>query len=121
MPTWRQWLLGGYYYGSLPWRAWHNARARSAGRSPVIVLFYHRVADTQPNPWTTSNRTFARQIRWLKRHFDMVSLAVFAPDSMAGHRSQSRLTMATPTTASRLCRYWWPRGFPVRISSPPAT
>ena len=74
MPLWRQLLLGGYYYGSQPWRAWRSARMRAAGAAPVIVLFYHRVADTQPNPWTTSNHTFSRQIRWLKSHFDMISL-----------------------------------------------
>ena len=42
---------------------------------PVVVLFYHRVADDGANPWTVSNRRFARQIGWLADRFEMVSLA----------------------------------------------
>ena len=45
------------------------------GKAPVMVLFYHRIADDQGSPWTLSNRGFAEQIRWLKDHFEMVSLA----------------------------------------------
>lgn len=45
-----------------------------AGRMPVVVLFYHRVADDFAGGWTVSNRTFARQILWLKRHFEFIPL-----------------------------------------------
>jgi peptidoglycan/xylan/chitin deacetylase (PgdA/CDA1 family) len=67
--------LGLYYNATLPYRAWSRRRRSRAGRAPVAIVFYHRVADTTANPWTASNRTFARQIAWLKRHFDLVSLA----------------------------------------------
>jgi peptidoglycan/xylan/chitin deacetylase (PgdA/CDA1 family) len=40
----------------------------------VSIVFYHRVADNTPNDWTISNRQFARQIDWLEKHFDLVSL-----------------------------------------------
>ncbi len=75
MSSWKTLLLNVYYYGSYPHRAWRIAQARAGGRSPVMVLFYHRIADDRATPWTTSNLTFGRQMRWLKRHFDMVSLA----------------------------------------------
>ncbi len=39
-----------------------------------MVLCYHRVADDRATPWTQTNRSFARQINWLKQRFDMVSL-----------------------------------------------
>jgi peptidoglycan/xylan/chitin deacetylase (PgdA/CDA1 family) len=68
-------LLNLYYYGSQPLRRWRNACRSLAGRAPVIVLFYHRIAEDRANAWTTSPRVFARHIRWLKKHFDMVSLA----------------------------------------------
>ena len=74
MPLWKTVLLYLYYYGSRPYRWWHNCLAAAEHRCPVIVLFYHRIADDGANAWTTSNRTFARQIRWLADHFDMVSL-----------------------------------------------
>ncbi len=68
-------LLNLYYCGSYPHRAWRNARWRRQGRAPVMVLFYHRIADDRANAWTARNAMFARQIRWLKRHFELVSLA----------------------------------------------
>lgn len=68
-------LLAGYYYGTLPWRCWAMARRCARGTAPVMVLFYHRVADSEPNDWTISTRQFARHIRWLARQFEPVSLA----------------------------------------------
>jgi peptidoglycan/xylan/chitin deacetylase (PgdA/CDA1 family) len=41
---------------------------------PVIVLFYHRVADKHPNDWTISTARFRDQIEWIERHFEIVSL-----------------------------------------------
>jgi peptidoglycan/xylan/chitin deacetylase (PgdA/CDA1 family) len=74
MPLWKSLLLSLYYHGSCPYRWWSHRRAASEGRVPVVVLFYHRIADDRANAWTVSNRRFARQIRWLAAHFDLVSL-----------------------------------------------
>ena len=41
---------------------------------PVFVLFYHRVADDSPNPWTISTKGFIKQIDWLSANFDLISL-----------------------------------------------
>ena len=59
MNFWKSSLLHLYYHGSLPYRRWANRRAAAKGRAPVLVFFYHRVADDAANPWTVSNRTFA--------------------------------------------------------------
>ena len=75
MPIWKRLLLNLYYHGSCPLRWWNLRRAVAAGRVPVIVLFYHRVADDRANDWTLSNRMFARQMRWLKARLELVSLA----------------------------------------------
>ncbi len=67
--------LSSYYYSTLPWRRlseWNRART---GRRPVRVLFYHRVADVHPTPWTISRGQFAEQINWLMKRFRLVSLA----------------------------------------------
>ncbi len=74
MPSLRSFLAGCYYHASYPLRWWTTARAAAEGRAPVVILFYHRVADDRAVPWTVSNRTFARHVRWLVRHFDVVSL-----------------------------------------------
>jgi peptidoglycan/xylan/chitin deacetylase (PgdA/CDA1 family) len=74
MPFWKSLLLSLYYAGTLPYRRRANARAAQTGAAPLMVLYYHRVADDAANSWTVSNRMFARQMKWLKSHFDLVSL-----------------------------------------------
>ena len=74
MSPWKHALLGLYYYGTLPYRACVRAGWARNGDAPIMILFYHRVADTHPNDWTTSNRRFAQQMAWLQRHFDVISL-----------------------------------------------
>ena len=67
--------LSTYYHLTLPWRAWYARRARAARRAPVMVLFYHRVADEGLNPWTCTRNEFRAHLDWLARHVDLVSLA----------------------------------------------
>lgn len=67
-------LLAAYYHATLPWRAWRNSRAQAHGLAPVMILFYHRIADDRANDWTCRFSTLVRQIRWLKKHCDLVSL-----------------------------------------------
>ncbi len=74
MPTWKRLLSNLYYYTSYPVRWWNHRAAILEERVPVIVLYYHRVADDRANDWTVSNRMFARQIRWLQDHFELISL-----------------------------------------------
>ncbi len=70
----RSLLLHAYYCGSWPLRLLRNRACALAGRAPVPVFFYHRIADDLSNPWTVSNRDFQRQVEWLGRHFQIVAL-----------------------------------------------
>ena len=74
MPFWKQLLLNLYYHATRPVRAWDYRREASHGRLPVIVLYYHRIADDRAYPGTVSNAMFVRQIDWLRKRFDLVSL-----------------------------------------------
>jgi peptidoglycan/xylan/chitin deacetylase (PgdA/CDA1 family) len=67
-------LLGLYYLATLPQRRRASSRRCLQFQVPVIVLFYHRVADKHPNDWTISTARFRDQIQWLEPHFEMVSL-----------------------------------------------
>ncbi len=89
----RSGLLSAYYHATLPWRAWRNGRARARGQAPVIVLFYHRIADDRANDWTCRFRTFVRQIRWLKKHFDLVSLAEAQTRLRRGHNTRPAVSL----------------------------
>ncbi|REJ70446.1 MAG: polysaccharide deacetylase family protein [Planctomycetota bacterium] len=75
MPNWKRWILSLYYHGTLPLRMVRRAQAVAAGRAPILIFTWHRIADDAANAWTTSNDTFARAIGWLERRFDLVSLA----------------------------------------------
>ncbi|HEY2761726.1 MAG TPA: polysaccharide deacetylase family protein, partial [Pirellulales bacterium] len=67
-------LLAGYYGATLPYRRWTNPRRFSNGGAPILVLFYHRVADDGANICTHTNRLFRKQMLWLKKHCEMISL-----------------------------------------------
>jgi peptidoglycan/xylan/chitin deacetylase (PgdA/CDA1 family) len=75
MPIWKQLLLSLYYHGSWPGRSVRNRLLAVTGRAPLMVIMYHRVADDAANAWTTRNDVFVRQIAWLQRHFELISLA----------------------------------------------
>ncbi len=88
VPVWKRLALWLYYHGSYPLRNAWRAEAVLNGRVPVVVLFYHRIADDGATPWTTSNRNFARQIEWLAEHFQMISLAEAQQRIARGENSQ---------------------------------
>ena len=71
----RSLLLWTHYYASAGDRWWYRRRAAAAGKMPITILMYHRIADDRANTWTTSTAVFRRQIDWLQRHMELVSLA----------------------------------------------
>jgi peptidoglycan/xylan/chitin deacetylase (PgdA/CDA1 family) len=88
MDTFRQALMQMYYHGTVPYRALRRHRACAAGRAPVAILLFHRVADDMANQWTTPTQEFVRAIHWLKDRFEIVSLeeAQRRIRSQASHR-----------------------------------
>lgn len=74
LSPWKSGLLGAYYYATLPGRVWSQERAARAGNAPVMIIYYHRVADHTSNGWTISNAQFRRQVDWLESTCDLVSL-----------------------------------------------
>src|SRR5262249_39850729 len=67
-------LLSAYRRLSMPYRHWANARNFRLGKAPIMVRFYHRIADDKANAMTHSNKLFRKQIHWLKKHCEMISL-----------------------------------------------
>ncbi len=66
--------IDAYRVATWPVRAAVKSSARRTGLMPVAILFYHRVADDHPNPWTIGQDAFRQQIGWLQDQFDIVSL-----------------------------------------------
>ena len=71
----RQWGAWLYRLATQRQRSRLREQLIAECRFPVAVLFYHRVADCCPTPWTISRRNFAAHLDWLEREFDVVSLA----------------------------------------------
>ncbi len=68
-------ILAWPYYLSTTWFRWQvNRRAAMTGAGAIILPVFHRVSDDQANEWTTPTRVFIKTIRWLKRHFDLISI-----------------------------------------------
>jgi peptidoglycan/xylan/chitin deacetylase (PgdA/CDA1 family) len=65
-----------------------NARLFAAGQAPVLVFFYHRIADHDIVPWSHTNAEFQRQMHWLKRHCDMISLEEAQRRIRSGHNDR---------------------------------
>ncbi|TWT39642.1 polysaccharide deacetylase family protein [Blastopirellula retiformator] len=70
----RERLIDLYYRATLPWRLRWNHRHARVGLAPVMVLFYHRVADDNPSSWTISNKQFEEHLDWIGARFEFVSL-----------------------------------------------
>lgn len=84
----KQWLLNTYLLATTPVRAVASHYRHLRGTEPVQILFYHRVADYSPNPWTISSEAFAQQIEWLQQRFDIVSLAEAQRRILSGKNSR---------------------------------
>jgi peptidoglycan/xylan/chitin deacetylase (PgdA/CDA1 family) len=67
--------LQAYYYATYRGRRRHILRAAAAGKAPVGVILFHRVADDNATDWTTPTADFVHGIHWLREHFELVSLA----------------------------------------------
>lgn len=68
-------LISAYYHATLPYRWLRNARLIAAGKAPVLILFYHCIADHLAVPWSHTNDEFERQMRWLMARCEMITLA----------------------------------------------
>lgn len=74
MNYWKELLIDAYRLATMPARTLRLRRWKRDNQVPLAVLFYHRVANDHPNPWTISEQAFVRQVDWLQKHFDLVSL-----------------------------------------------
>lgn len=69
-----QFAISMQHWATTPTRWMRKQRWQQAGQVPVVALFYHRVANEFPNPWTISCQQFEAQIRWIQRRFEIVTL-----------------------------------------------
>lgn len=66
--------IDAYRRATTPVRSLMLGRYRAQNQVPISVLYYHRVADWQPTPWTISKSDFLQHLDWLQENFQMISL-----------------------------------------------
>jgi peptidoglycan/xylan/chitin deacetylase (PgdA/CDA1 family) len=93
MNNWKTNLINAYRLTTAPYRAWQRASLIRAGRLPVYVLFYHRVSDGFPTPWTISCQEFEAHINWLENEFEFVSLQAAQEIVSSGENRRPRLAI----------------------------
>lgn len=81
-------LIEAYRLASQPWRRLRQWQWSRSGKHPIVVLFYHRVADTNPTDWTISRTGFLRQIDWLQQHFELLSMDEVHQRMQTGHNDR---------------------------------
>lgn len=70
----------------------HHALAQRQ-TAPFCVLFYHRVANRQPNPWTISCVDFERHMMWLLERFEFISLDEMQSRMRSGRNDKPTVTI----------------------------
>ncbi len=81
----------------------------------MSVLFYHRVADTCPNPWSIGTAEFASQIHGCKDRFDLISLEELQRRSRAGASFRPSLSVTFDDGYAENCGFAIPLLLRLRI------
>ncbi len=71
----------------------------------MSVLFYHRVADSLPNPWSMSCRKFQQQVDFCRDRFDLISLAELQRRSRMGASDRPSVTFTFDDGYAENCQF----------------
>lgn len=78
------------------------------GQAPIYSVFYHRVADEYPNPWTISCREFERQIDYMQSRFELIGLDELQRRVREGNSTQPAVAITFDDGYAENCRFALP-------------
>ena len=104
MSLWKKLLLGLYYHASMPVRWWDRHCRTAEHRVPLIVVYYHRISDDCSTPWTLPSEMFIRQVGWLQRHFELISLDETRRRILSGSNDRPAVSITFDDGYSENCR-----------------
>ena len=93
MSHWKSKLLDAYRIMTMPYRNYRMKQMVAQGSVPVAILFYHRVDNDHPNPWTISRDGFEEQLDWYQENFDLVSLEECQKRIRSGNNQRPTLSI----------------------------
>ncbi|MDG1873413.1 MAG: polysaccharide deacetylase family protein [Mariniblastus sp.] len=108
MSHWKTKLIDAYRLASWPVRQWRFREMCEHGTVPAISLFYHRVADTDPNPWTIRCDEFQQQIDWFQENFDIVDLQELQRRIVGGFNDRPTLSITFDDGYAENCEFAMP-------------
>ncbi len=108
MADWKSNLIDLYRLSTTPCRWWQHARRQRSGRVPVYSVFYHRISDHHPNPWTMNREDFVRQIDWFQENFQIVDLQECQRRISSGFNTQPTLAITFDDGYSENCEFALP-------------
>jgi len=108
MASWKSSLIEAYRVASWPYRRWRHLQRCRGGSLPVYSLFYHRVADTNLNPWTITHDDFQRQIDWFQENFEIVDLRESQRRIKSGFNDRPTLSITFDDGYSENCDFALP-------------
>lgn len=117
MSRWKSNLIDAYRWASWPYRQLRLKQLARARKVPVAILYYHRVDNSCPNPWTISEGDFQQQIDWFEKNFDLVGLEECQRRISRGHNDRPTLSITFDDGYADNCSSALPmlisRGIPV--------
>lgn len=101
-------LLQLYLRGTAGYRNRSTRKLALAGRAPIVVPVFHRIADDRANDWTTSTAEFREAILWLKRNFDLISLEEAQRRLESGRNDRASVSITFDDGYAVNCEYALP-------------
>lgn len=108
MSHWNKRLIEAYRLASWPVRHWRMRHMLESGTLPLVSLFYHRVADTDANPWTIRCDEFQQQIDWFQENFEIVDLQEMQRRINSGFNERPTLSITFDDGYSDNCDFALP-------------
>lgn len=108
MFDWKSKLIQAYRIATLPYRKIRLFQMSQSGTVPCLVIFYHRVADEDQNPWTISRQAFEQQISWFQDNFDLVDLEECQRRIQSGQNQRPTLSITFDDGYAENCEFALP-------------
>lgn len=91
-----------------PLRSVTMARLRQQQAAPLLVPFYHRVANQHCNDWTISQRDFLRHVDYCQQHCELIDLAEIQRRVQSGISPQTAVSFTFDDGYAENCDFALP-------------
>ena len=102
-------MLQSYRLVTHRWRRRIRDELTRNRQLPAAILFYHRVADTDPNDWTIGRGDFDRHLDWIADHGRFATIGEIQQGQKAGQRAELQVAITFDDGYAENCDWALPR------------